>query len=108
MLNTMSQKAMLDLLLTGRRIDAAEALRAGIVSRVVAREALDDTLRSVLADLLAGNAAAIRRSKQFVRACETLTYGQGIAAATDKAILGARSPDLQRGVAAFVTRRGQG
>ena len=108
MLNTMSQKAMLDLLLTGRRIDATEALRMGIVSRVVAAEALEATLRGVLDDLTAGNPAAIRRSKQFVRDCETLSYGQGIAAATDKAILGARSPDLQQGVAAFVAGRGRG
>jgi enoyl-CoA hydratase/carnithine racemase len=105
MLNTMNQKAMLDLLLTGRRIDAAEALRLGIVSRVVAPETLDDTLRGVLADLAAGNPSAIRRSKQFVRDCETLSYRQGIAAATDKAILGARSPDLQRGVASFLDKR---
>ena len=108
MLNTMSGKALLDLLFTGRRIDAVEALRMGIVSRVVAPEALDDTLRTVLADVKAGNAAAIRRSKQFVRECETLSYAQGIAAATDKAILGARSRDLERGVAAFVGRRGGG
>src|SRR4030095_17101284 len=35
MLNTMNQKAMLDLLLTGRKISAAEALRLGILTRVV-------------------------------------------------------------------------
>ena len=106
MLNTMNQKAMLDLLLTGRRIDAAEALRLGIVSRVVPAEALEAALDGVVADLKAGSAPAIRRSKQFVRDCETLSYRQGVAAATEKAIVGARSPEIRRGIAAFLARRG--
>jgi enoyl-CoA hydratase/carnithine racemase len=105
MLNTMNQKAMLDLLLTGRRIDATEALRLGILSRVVAGDALEGTLAGVLDDLKAGSAGAIRRSKQFVRECETLGYREGITAATDRAVAGARSPDILRGISTFLGPR---
>jgi enoyl-CoA hydratase/carnithine racemase len=108
MLNAMSQKAMLDLLLTGRRIDAAEAIRLGIVTRAVPAERLSEHLDSVLADLLRGSAAAIARSKQFVRQCETLTYQQGIEAATDKAILGIGAPEMRQGLAGFLERRRTG
>jgi enoyl-CoA hydratase/carnithine racemase len=105
MLNTMNQKAMLDLLLTGRRIAAPEALRLGIVSRAVPADRLAGELDAVLQDIFRGSAAAIRRSKQFVRECETLTYRQGIAAATDKAILGVGMPEMRKGIAAFLDKQ---
>lgn len=105
MLNTMNQKAMMDLLLTGRKIRADEAVRLGIVTRAVAADRLMDELDKVLADLFRGSAVAIRRSKQFARECETMTYRQGIAAATDKAILGVGLPEMRQGVAAFLDKR---
>lgn len=105
MLNTMGQKAMMDLLLTGRRIDAEEAVRVGIATRAVPAERLEAELEGVLEGLFRGSAAAIRKSKQFVRECETLTYQQGIAAATDKAILGVGMPETRKGISAFLDKR---
>jgi methylglutaconyl-CoA hydratase len=105
MLNTMNQKAMLDLLLTGRKISAAEALRLGILTRAVPADQLAGELDSVLQDIFRGSAAAIRRSKQFVRECETLTYPQGMAAATGKSILGVGLPEMRKGIAAFLDKQ---
>jgi enoyl-CoA hydratase/carnithine racemase len=105
MLNAMNQKAMLDLLLTGRRIDAAEAVRVGIVTRAVPADRLSEHLDAVLADLLRGSAVAIARTKQFVRQCETLTYQQGIEAATEKAIQGVSAPEMRQGLSGFLERR---
>lgn len=105
MLNMMHQKAMMDLLLTGRRIGAGEAVRLGIITRAVAADQLMGELDRVLQDLFRGSAAAIRRSKQFTRECETLTYRQGMAAATDKSILGVSLPDMRQGIAAFLAKR---
>lgn len=105
MLNTMNQKGMLDLLMTGRRIDAYEAQRLGIVSRVVAKGALEQELARTLEDLGRGSAAAVMKSKQFVRECETLTYRQGIEAATEKAIVGLGMPETKAGVSRFFDRK---
>jgi enoyl-CoA hydratase len=62
-----------DLALTGRRIDAAEALHLGVVNRVVARADVLDAARTVAAtiaeaprDVLAGMIAKIRRRAGFV------------------------------------------
>jgi enoyl-CoA hydratase/carnithine racemase len=105
MRNAMSQKAMLDLLLTGRRIDATEAVRLGILTRAVPADKLTEHLDAVLADLLRGSAAAITRTKRFVRRCETLTYQQGIDAATDMAILGVGAPEMRQGLSTFLATR---
>ena len=104
MLNAMNQKAMLDLLLTGRRIDAAEAVRLGILTRAVRADQLGGALDEVLRYIFRGSAAAIRRSKQFVRECETLGYRQGIAAATEQSILGIGTPEMREGIDAFLDK----
>lgn len=105
MLNAMSQKAMMDLLLTGRRIKAEEAVRLGIITRSVPADRLDAELNDVLEHLARGSAAAIRKSKQFVRDCESLTYQQGINAATEKHIQGLANPETKAGLAAFADKR---
>ena len=105
MLNTMSRKAMLDLLLTGRKISATEALRMGIVSRVVPAAQLPAELDGVLADLFRGSSAAIRKSKEFVRECETLTYREAIAVAAERHAFGVGTPEMREGIAAFLDKR---
>lgn len=105
MLNSMSQKAMMDLLLSGRRIKAQEAVRLGILTRAVPAERLEGELADVLEHLSRGSAAAIRNSKQFVRDCEALSYRQGMAAATEKHIQGLANPETKQGLAAFADKK---
>jgi enoyl-CoA hydratase/carnithine racemase len=108
LLNSLNQKAMMDLLLTGRRIKAEEAVRLGILTRAVPAGRLDAELNDVLEHLSRGSSAAIRKSKQFVRDCETLTYQEGINAATEKHIHGLANPETKAGLAAFAEKRKAG
>lgn len=57
-----------ELLFTGRRIDAAEALSARLVSRVVAPEALFDTAHELLDQMAKGSGLALRLTKLAVDA----------------------------------------
>ena len=51
MLRSMAPKRALELMLTGRRVDAAEAERIGFVTRVVAVDELDATVDALAAEL---------------------------------------------------------
>lgn len=64
-----------EMILTGRRIDAATAADWGLVSRVVAPEALMDEARR-LADEIAGNPpVAVRMAKRLLRASRNQQLG---------------------------------
>lgn len=62
--------AAADLVLTGRTMDAAEALRLGFVQGLVPADALDDAVEARLAAVLAAEPAAIRAQKAVLRGWE--------------------------------------
>ena len=66
-LTRMGQTAGLDLMLTGRRFDAAEAARLHLVAAVVPRADLDPAVDAVVADLLQGDRAALAATRRLVR-----------------------------------------
>lgn len=57
-----------DLVLTGRILDAAEALTHGIVARVVAPEELDDVVRAMALEIAARDPLAVKLSLATIRA----------------------------------------
>jgi enoyl-CoA hydratase/carnithine racemase len=71
------------LLLTGELIDAAEALRWGLVERVVAAQGLDAEVDQALDSILEGGAGAIRAQKRLNRAYEELPFAEAVALSID-------------------------
>jgi enoyl-CoA hydratase/carnithine racemase len=55
-----------DLVLTGRAMDAAEALAHGVVSRVVPADALDDTVMEMAAKVAAAPAVSVKMARRVI------------------------------------------
>jgi enoyl-CoA hydratase len=97
-------KAM-DLILTGRMIDAAEAERAGLVARVVpAAELLGEALKT--AEAIAAMAPlAVMAAKELVMAADELPLGEGIRLERRLFHMLAATEDKAEGMAAFIEKR---
>ena len=70
-------KAM-DMILTARMMDAAEAERAGLVSRVVAGDALLDEARAAAAKIASQSPLAVMMNKEMVNVALETTLTEGV------------------------------
>jgi enoyl-CoA hydratase len=95
----------MDVILSGRRLTADEALRAGLVSRVVAREAWLEEAKRVAREIAAKGPVATRLAKESVdRAYET-TLAAGLEAERRALYLAFASEDAREGLTAFTEKR---
>jgi enoyl-CoA hydratase len=99
------RKVALDLMLTGRVIDAHEAQRIGAVSRVVARDELDAVVDEVVDALLAASPASYLIGKDSFSG----VFDLGFDAALDRLQGGltevALTSDAAEGIEAFIKKR---
>jgi enoyl-CoA hydratase len=95
----------MDMVLTGRRLTAAEALAAGLVARVVPAERWLDEVQAVAAEIASKGPLAQRLASESVdRAFETaLTLGLDYERRSLELALA--SADAREGLAAFLEKR---
>jgi enoyl-CoA hydratase len=95
----------MDVILTGRRLSADEALAAGLVARVVAREAWLEEAKRVAREIASKGPVATRLAKEAVdRAYET-TLGLGLEYERRALYLAFASEDAKEGLTAFTEKR---
>jgi enoyl-CoA hydratase len=93
-----------ELLMLGETIDAATALRWGLVERVVEAEALDAEVEKVLRALGSAGSHAVRRQKALMREWENLPAERAIAAGIDAFVRAFDTDEPQRMLSAFMKR----
>jgi enoyl-CoA hydratase len=95
----------MDVILSGRRLSAREALAAGLVARVVAKEAWLEEAKRVARDIAEKGAVATRLAKESVdRAYET-SLSAGLEAERRALYLALASEDAKEGLTAFAEKR---
>jgi enoyl-CoA hydratase/carnithine racemase len=100
-----SRKHALDMLLTGRFIDAATAERWGLVNRVVPAGQLDAAVRELVAELAALSPLALEIGKKgFYKQIE-MPQAQAYELMSEAISCNAVSHDGQEGINAFVEKR---
>lgn len=95
-----------DMILTGRRLSAAEALDAGLVSRVAPAGGSLELARTVAAEILAASPTSVRASLEAMETASTITDPIEAIDATGSALDSLLvSADTLEGIMAFVTKR---
>jgi enoyl-CoA hydratase len=97
-------KAM-DLILTGRTIDAAEADRSGLVSRVVPADSLLDEANAIAATIAGMSLSASRMAKEAVNRAFESTLAEGLLYERRLFHSAFATEDQTEGMAAFTEKR---
>ncbi|HXE57988.1 MAG TPA: enoyl-CoA hydratase-related protein [Gemmatimonadales bacterium] len=95
----------LDLLLTGRMIDAEEALRIGLVNRVVPADRLLAEAEALLRGILDNGPLAVRLVLEAVDEGLELTLDEGLLLEANHFGLLASTEDMREGMTAFLEKR---
>ncbi|ODN68984.1 enoyl-CoA hydratase [Methylobrevis pamukkalensis] len=102
---TVAPKHAMEMLLTGRPIDAPRAAEIGLVNRVVADDALTDATMALAALIASKSGAAIATGKALVHAQSGLPLGEAYALAGAVMARNLLEPDALEGIGAFLEKR---
>jgi E-phenylitaconyl-CoA hydratase len=94
-----------EILLTGNRINAQEALRIGLVSRVVAKEKLMDTAKQIANTIIKRGPLGVRAVKEAMIRGYDMTLEEGLALEKGLASYIRTTQDFVEGVKAFAEKR---
>lgn len=94
----------MDLLLTGRSLSADEALAAGLVSRIVPDEQLEDTALAIAKQVASFSGPVTRRIKASVNDTQ-VNLATGLIAERDRFHCCFNEHDFREGVGAFIEKR---
>lgn len=99
------EKVARELLLTGRLIDASEACRLGLVTRVVPVEQLLGAARVLAADLIANSPVALAATKRLLTSAGEAEVSRGLELAIAENAAIRQTADFREGLAAFLEKR---
>jgi enoyl-CoA hydratase/carnithine racemase len=97
--------AAADLLLTGRSVDADEALRLGLVSQVHPREALDAAARTLAAQIAGAGPIAVAQTKLTLQGAFERDLDGALQREADAQAADFETVDLQEALQALAERR---
>jgi len=101
----LGEGAARDLLLTARILPAAEALELGLVSEVVAAEALLARARQLAGTLLAHSPTGLLATKRLMVECQEPAIDRELSLAIAANAAVRSTPDFREGVASFLEKR---
>jgi enoyl-CoA hydratase/carnithine racemase len=105
LVRAMAPKRALELMLTGRRVDAAEAERIGFVTRVVAADELDASVDALAAELAGRSPLALRHGRDSFYAVWDQEVEESLRLLHPLLTITAGTADAAEGIAAFHEKR---
>jgi enoyl-CoA hydratase len=102
---TVGKALAMDMILSGRRLSAREALAAGLVARVVAREAWLEEAKRVAREIASKGPIANRLAKEAVDRSFEAPLSLGLDYERRQLYLAFASDDAREGISAFLEKR---
>jgi methylglutaconyl-CoA hydratase len=106
LMRQVGDKQARDLLLTGRLLDAHEAHRLGLVTRVVEGRPVLEAAEELAKTLLKNSPASLRATKKLLRMQGKEQLGRDLATAAEANAEMRKTDDFAEGLSAFLAKRG--
>ena len=101
----MSRQRLLEMMLLGEKIDAAEAARIGLVGHAVEPGELDETIRSIASQLMTKSPLAIRLGLRAFAAQEDVELARALPMLRKHFAESLNTNDAREGLTAFLEKR---
>lgn len=105
---TVGEKVAADLVLTGRTIGAAEALRIGLVSRILPAASFESEAEKIVQGIAKSPSTALAATKHLLYHLDALDFDKGMKEAIAVNVAARRTPGFQEGIRRFLTRHREG
>jgi enoyl-CoA hydratase/carnithine racemase len=105
MMRILGRKKVLEMVLTGDMISAADAMALGLVNKVVPEQALMDEVLKLANKLASKSPLALQIGKEGLNRLQDLPYHEGLDAMDDLFATLASTDDAAEGVEAFLAKR---
>lgn len=99
------RKVAMELMLTGKRLTAAEAKQWGFVNRVASRDGLDAEVDSLVGELLSKSHLILALGKRSFYRAEDMSFNEGLDYLAGMLTVCLESEDTVEGVTAFLQKR---
>ena len=98
-------KRLLEMMLTGERLDAREAREIGLVNHVVPREQLDAKVDEVVGKVASKSPAILRLGRRAFYTARDMEYEKALEYLASVLTINTMAEDVAEGVAAFLEKR---
>ena len=102
---TSAPKRLLEMMLTGGRIDAQEAMQLGLVNHVVPRDQLDVKVDEIAQKLAKKSPATLRLGRRAFYTMRDMEYEKALEYLSSMLAINTMAEDVAEGIAAFMEKR---
>jgi len=102
---TSAPKRLLEMMLTGERVDAKEAQQLGLVNYVVSREQLDAKVDEITKKIVSKSPAILRLGRRAFYTMRDMEYEKALEYLASMLAINTMAEDVAEGIAAFLEKR---
>jgi enoyl-CoA hydratase len=103
--STSTPKRLMELMLTGERLDAREAQQMGLVNHVVPREQLDAKVNEIIKKITSKSPAILRLGRRAFYTMRDMEYEKALEYLSSVLAINTMAEDVAEGITAFLEKR---
>jgi enoyl-CoA hydratase len=102
---TSAPKRLIEMMLTGERLDAREAQQLGLVNHVVPREQLDAKVKEIIDKIVSKSPAILRLGRRAFYTMRDMEYEKALEYLSSVLAINTMAEDVAEGISAFLEKR---